>query len=45
MNRQHEVARQSGALSGEDVRRRLLAGIPIPERRLELAGARRRWSV
>lgn len=35
---QREVAERSRRLVGEDARERLLAGIPVTERRLELAG-------
>jgi pimeloyl-ACP methyl ester carboxylesterase len=38
MSRQHEGAARSGPPVGEDVRERLLAGIPVSERRLRLAG-------
>jgi len=38
MSREHEVAERSRRLAGEDARERLLAGIPVTERRLQLAG-------
>jgi pimeloyl-ACP methyl ester carboxylesterase len=38
MNRQRDVEERSRRLDGDDARERLLAGIPVTERRLELAG-------
>jgi pimeloyl-ACP methyl ester carboxylesterase len=38
MGRQLDVEERSGRSAGEDVRERLLAGIPAEERRLQLAG-------
>ena len=38
MGRQLDVDERSGRSAGEDVRERLLAGIPAEERRLQLAG-------
>jgi len=38
MSRQPIVEDGSGRMSGDDARRRLLAGAPVTERRLDLAG-------
>ena len=38
MNRQHEVEERGRRPAGEDARERLLSGLPVTERRLQLAG-------
>ena len=38
MSRQHEMKERGPRSAGEDARERLLAGLPVIERRLQLAG-------